>query len=223
LLLLRNEAALEALRTALSRALGDGHDIRTHQRASGETVALLLVPSTRADEIEQFLATAHVERAPLPPALAATSLEDALPRMRTRLAEVERELVRVHDDAVLLGRAHGDELASARAHFHDAQLALDAEGRASASTRAFVLEGWVPARDRDKLRRALERIGPQIAIEEIEEGSWRRQDAPVVLANPRCSAVRSADVAAAVAALRQRRSDPVRGRVLPDVLRRHRR
>ena len=185
LLLLRSEAALEALRAALARALGEGHDLRTHALASGETVVLLLVPSTRTDEIEQFLAGARVERAPLPPALASTSLDEALPRMRARLAEVERELVRVRDDATVLAREHGDELAAARAHFHDALVALDAEQHAAASTRAFVLEGWVPARARDKLEESLRAVGPEIALEEIEESKWRREDAPVVLANPR--------------------------------------
>jgi len=185
LLLLRSEAALEALRGALARALGEGHDIRTHALASGETVVLLLVPSTRTEEIEQFLAGARVERAPLPPALASTSLDEALPRMRARLGEVQRELVRVRDDAALLAREHGDALSAARAHFHDALVALDAEQHAAASTRAFVLEGWVPARDRDKLEEALRAVGPEIALEEIEASKWRREDAPVVLANPR--------------------------------------
>lgn len=185
LLLLRSEGALAALRAALEHALGEGHDLRTHTLATGDTVVLLLVPGTRADEIEQFLASAHVERAPLPPALAATSLDEALPRMRTRLAEVQRELVRIRDDAALLARAHGPDLAAARAHFHDALLALDAEEHAAASTRAFVLEGWVPARDRDTLAAALRAVGPELALEEIEASKWRREDAPVVLTNPR--------------------------------------
>lgn len=185
LLRLRTASALDALRAALTGVLGEGHEVRTHVLPSGETVVLLLVPVGRSDEIEQTLAGARIERAPLPAALAAVSLDEALPRMRARLAEVLRELVRVRDDAKQLAREHGAELAAARAHFHDACVVLDAENHAAESSRAFVLEGWVPARERDRLAGALHAIGPEIAVEEIEASQWRQEDAPVVLANPR--------------------------------------
>lgn len=185
LLTVRSEAALEVLRAALSRALGDDQDLRTHALGSGELAALLLVPSTRTEEIEQFLAGARVERAALPAALASTSLDEALPRMRARLVEVERALAAITAEAATLALAHGEELATARAHFHDALLAIAAVAHGADSTRAFVLEGWVPVRDRDKLAGALARIGSAITLEVIEEREWRREDAPVVLANPR--------------------------------------
>jgi V/A-type H+-transporting ATPase subunit I len=185
LLLLRSAAALEALRSSLAGALGDGHDLRTHALPSGETIVLLLVPSARTAEIEQLLASARVERAPLPPALAATTLEEALPRMRARLDEVERELARIRDDAAELAHAHGEALAGARLHFHDALLALTAEHHAAISTRAFVVEGWVPMHQREKLAAAVRAVGPDLALETIARSQWRREDAPVVLSNPR--------------------------------------
>ncbi len=185
LLTLRSQSALDVLRAALSRALGEDHDLRARMLASGELAALLLVPSARADEIEQTLASARVERATLPAALASTSLDQALPRMRARLAEVDRELARIRERATNLAREHGATLAAARARFHDQLLALEAASHAAESTRAFVLEGWVPARDREKLETALRALGPEITVETLEERDWRREDAPVVLANPR--------------------------------------
>jgi len=185
LLRLRSAAALDALRAALERALGDAVELRAHALASGEAVLLLLVPATRAQDIERILSEARVERAPLPPVLANTPLADALPRMRPRLAEVVRELHRLRDDAAALARVHGDDLSRARRGFHDALLALDAEDHAAASARAFVLEGWLPVRDRDELVRACATaVGPEIAVEEIAQDEWRGDDAPVVLANP---------------------------------------
>jgi V/A-type H+-transporting ATPase subunit I len=185
LLTLRSASALETLRTALVRVLGTEHDVRTRALASGEIAALLLVPAGRVDEIEQFLAAARFERATLPPALASTSLDDALPRMRARLAEVERELAQIRERAKSLAAEHGPALAVARSHFHDQLLAIDATVHTAESTRAFVVEGWVPARDREQLERALRLMGPEITLETIEEREWRREDAPVVLANPR--------------------------------------
>jgi V/A-type H+/Na+-transporting ATPase subunit I len=145
---------------------------------------LLLVPAAQADQLERYLAEARVERAPLPAALRGAAA-DALPRMGPRLAEVRRELAILRDEASELARVHGEALAGARRRFHDALLALDAERHAASSARAFVLEGWLPARDRATLDAALARAGPAIVVEEVARDRWRAEDAPVVLANPR--------------------------------------
>jgi len=186
LLRLRRAAELEPLRSALERLVGDAAVLHSHRLASGETVVLLRVAAARAAEIEQQLAAARVERAPLPAALAKSPLADALPRMRPRLAEVTFELQAVHDEAASLARTHGDDLARARRSFHDALLALDAEDRAAASTRAFVLDGWLPAGELAELSRFLtSAVGPEIAIEQLARDEWHGDEAPVVLANPR--------------------------------------
>ncbi|HEU4731046.1 MAG TPA: V-type ATPase 116kDa subunit family protein [Kofleriaceae bacterium] len=184
LLRTHSPAGLEALRAALERALGNAMELRAHTLASGETVLLLLVAAARAPDIERLLAEARVERAPLPPALAQAPLADALPRMRPRLAEVMRALEVVRQDARSLARTHGDDLARARRGLHDALLALGAAERAATSARVFVLEGWLPAHDRDRLRAAIAKVSPELAIEEVSRDTWHGDDAPVVLANP---------------------------------------
>jgi V/A-type H+-transporting ATPase subunit I len=184
LLTVRSAAALETLRSSLATALGSEHELRSRPLATGELAALLLISAARADEIDQLLATARVERASLPPALAGVSLEQALPRMRARLADVARELASLRDRAAALARDHGGELQAARIRFHDWLLAADAAGHAAESTRAFAIEGWVPAREAARLDAKLAALG-SLSIETLEETEWRREDAPVVLENPR--------------------------------------
>lgn len=186
LLRLHSHAALDELRAGLAKALRDDHELRTHQLPNGETVVLLLVASKQAEELERHLAAAHVERAGLPPALGARSLTEAMPRIRPRLAEVTREIENVRGDATALARAHRDELARARRMFHDALLALDGEEHAATSERVFVLEGWIPARDRARFSAAIERkVGQLVSIEEVDTHEWEAATAPVKLANPR--------------------------------------
>lgn len=185
LLRLRDAAALDALRAALEQLIGDTMEFRPHTLASGETVLLLLVPRAHAAAIERQLSEAGVERAPLPAALADRPLAEALPRLRPRLVEVERELGAVREDARALARAHGDDLARARCGFHDALLAHAAADHAATSARAFALEGWLPARDRTTLSQTLAAaIGPELSVEDIARDEWRAEDAPVVLSNP---------------------------------------
>ena len=186
LLRLHSADAFDALRDALARALGAELELRTHTLASGETVVLLVVPAARATEIERQLGEARVERAALPAALGRASLADALPQLRPRLATVERELAEIGDAAATLARAHGDDLFRARCGFHDTLLVLEAEDHAAASGRAFVLEGWVPARLTGEVAAHLTRaVDPVLALEQIARDQWRGDDAPVVLANPR--------------------------------------
>ncbi len=68
---------------------------------------------------------------------------------------------------------------------HDALLRLDAEDHAAATARAFVLEGWLPERDRPELARALTAaVGSEIAVEQVGRDEWHGDEAPVVLNNP---------------------------------------
>ena len=176
---------LEPLRDALARVVGEAMVFRPHALATGEHVLLLVVPRARAHAIENALATAGVEHAPLPRAIGNMPLADALLRLRPRLAELDRELAAIRDEVAEVARTHGDELARARRGLHDALLALGAAERAALSARVFAIEGWIPARERDALRRALfAALGPELAIEELARDEWRAEDAPVVLANP---------------------------------------
>lgn len=182
--LLRLHAAtgIDALRGALHKAIGPDHELRAHELANRETVVLLLVPVARSDDIERYLTTARVERAVLPAGLGAMPLGEALARMRPRLREVERALAAVRDEARAIARRSGGELAAARRGLHDALDALAAETHATVSRRAFALEGWIPARDRDRLAGGLAR---EVTVEEVGRDEWRGEDAPVVLANPK--------------------------------------
>ena len=186
LLRLRDQgAAVDELRTALVATLGEALELRTHALATGETVALLLVPAARALEVERYLAEARVERAALPASMASAPLADALPRLRPRLAEIERELARITERAKAMARDRGDELARARRAFHDALIAQGAEDHAAASARAFVIEGWLPAREVRDVGRALAgALGSAVSLEQVARDEWRGDDAPVVLANP---------------------------------------
>jgi V/A-type H+/Na+-transporting ATPase subunit I len=182
--LLRLHAAtgIETLRGALLKAIGPDHELRAHELGNRETVVLLLVPVGRSDDIERYLTTARVERAVLPAGLGTMPLGEALARMRPRLREVERALGAVRDDARAIARRSGGELVAARRCLHDALVAVAAETHAAVSRRAFTLEGWIPARDRDRLHGAVAR---EVTVEEIARDEWHGEDAPVVLANPK--------------------------------------
>jgi len=188
LLRLRGTGAdlVRRFRTALDDALDGEYDLRVRTLAGGETALLLLVAAGRADDADRLLEEARVEAAPVPAGFGGRPLIEVLPQMRPRLRQVERELVDLHADATALAARSLPSLDWSRQHFHDQLIELDARARSAETTHAFVVEGWLPARDLAALRGQIEkRLEGAVAVEEVSRAEWYGQEAPVVLSNPR--------------------------------------
>ncbi len=177
--------ALDRVRAALAGRFGPDHELLARALPGGETGLLLLVPASRAPEIDELLDGAHLDTAPVPASLGSLPLSMALPRLRVRLAEVERLLLGLALEAAALVRDHGGILAGLRRRAHDELIEIAAHPLAAESSRAFVLEGWLPARERQRLAQRLHRaLGSMVSLEEVSRGEWHGEQAPVVLANP---------------------------------------
>jgi V/A-type H+-transporting ATPase subunit I len=185
LLRLRGDGpSVRRLHEVLDRVLGE-HDLRSRTLPDGEVALLLLAPAGRAADVERLLAEADVESAPVPLALGGGSLFDALPRLRPRLAEVERALDEVARDAAAIAAAEGPALVRARADLHDELRALDARALAAQTDRAFILEGWVPTRASAELAARVHRdLGDAVSIVPVASEAWHGREAPIILANP---------------------------------------
>ncbi|HVV87329.1 MAG TPA: V-type ATPase 116kDa subunit family protein [Kofleriaceae bacterium] len=185
LLRLRSDGpTLRRLREVLARVFGE-HELRNRPLPGGEVALLLLAPAGRSDDLERLLAEARVETAPVPVALGGGSLLEALPRLRTRLAEIDRELEAIAADARRLADRHGPALEAARRAFRDELCALDARERVAETDHAFVIEGWVPTRARAALVAGIRRaLGGTVDVEELSRDQWHGSEAPVVLTNP---------------------------------------
>ena len=174
------------LRRALERVLGPEFDLNTQALEGGETGVLLFVATSRSTDIEALLSAANVEPVPVPSVLGSSSMLEAIPRLRARLAEVERRLAEIDREMTAIVARKGSELAAARQALHDCLLAFDARALAARTPRAFVLEGWVPETEMKELAARLGAVfGPDVAIEVVAREEWAREQAPVVLHNPR--------------------------------------
>ena len=177
-------ATLRRLREVLTHVVGE-HELRSRTLPGGEVALLLLAPTGRSDEVERLLAEARVETAPVPLALGGGSLLEALPRLRDRLVEVDRELTAIADEAAALAAAHGALLRATARACHDCLRLLDARAQVAETEHAFVVEGWVPTRARPALVAGLRRaLASDVVVEELSRDAWHGSEAPVVLTNP---------------------------------------
>jgi V/A-type H+-transporting ATPase subunit I len=180
------EAGARLLRQELATFLGEEFELHERRLPGGEIAVLLLVPAAAAERTERLLAAGRVQDVPLPGPYRGQPLAEAIPGMSARLRAIPQELAQIRQDRERLARAHGPELARARAGMYDHLVRLEALPFSATSRRAFVLEGWLPAARWRRLADELAaRVGDTVVVDEIGREEWRGEDAPVILANPR--------------------------------------
>lgn len=178
--------SVEKLRAELTALLGPAFEIRSHPLPAEETAVLLLVPEHAAARVEQLLAAGRVSEVSLPAGFAGQTLAQAMPAMLERMRQLPGELGRARRDLADLRRRAEPLLRRGGRHCRDLLAALDARDLSRVTTHAFVLEGWLPADARPRLRQALDRrFGAEVVLEELGQDEWTAEDAPVVLRNPR--------------------------------------
>lgn len=182
----RETGTLPQLRASLAAVIGEEFQLFSQPLPSGELAVLIVVSAQAAGRVERLLAEARVQEIPVPEAYGGKSLTAAIPRMLERLGDIPREVEEIRQRRQALARAHGAELRRARAALHDRLQALAALPLSGVTSRAFVLEGWVPARARRDLEGGLQAaFGDDVVVSEVSREEWESEQAPVVLANPR--------------------------------------
>jgi V/A-type H+-transporting ATPase subunit I len=182
----RETGTLPQLRASLAAVIGEEFQLFSQPLPSGELAVLIVVSAQAAGRVERLLAEARVQEIPVPEAYGGKSLTAAIPRMLERLGDIPREVEEIRQRRQALARAHGAELRRARAALHDRLQALAALPLSGVTSRAFVLEGWVPARARRDLEGGLlAAFGDDVVVSEVSREEWESEQAPVVLANPR--------------------------------------
>ena len=177
---------IPALRASLAAVIGDEFHLYSQLLPSGETAVLVVVSAQAAGRVERLLADARVQEMPVPVAFGGRSLTEAIPKMLARLGEIPGDLETIGERRRMMARDHGADLRLARLALHDRLRALDALPLSGVTTRAFVIEGWVPTRARTDLEQGLHaRCGGEVVVTEVAREDWAPEQAPVVLSNPR--------------------------------------
>jgi V/A-type H+-transporting ATPase subunit I len=182
----REAGTLPQLRASLASVIGEEFQLFSQPLPTGELAVLIVVSAQAAGRVERLLAEARVQEIPVPEAYGGKSLTAAIPRMLERLGSIPREAQEIRQRRQVLAKSHGTELRRARAALHDRLQALAAVPLSGVTTRAFILEGWVPAPARRDLETGLHAaFGDDVVVSEVAKEEWESEQAPVVLANPR--------------------------------------
>lgn len=149
------------------------------------TAAVLVYPRTYAADVQAVLGQENITQVRLPKELAGRTFRDSLLALEQRQYAIREELAQIDAQLAESAREWRTRLITWRREIKNRLQALATRSQFAATNYVFVVEGWVPKRDLERVRATLAReVGPQVIVNEIETNAAEREHTPVAFANP---------------------------------------
>jgi len=150
------------------------------------TRAMIIVfPEKFTNEIEALLGREDISRLRLPSELGEGSPDVILAALYRRMASIPEQVTRIDRELSELAMQWCEKLAAWRAALQDQIEASRVLARFGETDMTFVLVGWIPAREVERVKTALqENAGNAVFIQELKLTPEMKKRAPVILQNP---------------------------------------
>jgi len=146
---------------------------------------LIVFPQDFSSEIEAMLGQEDVSRLRLPAELGKRPPDVVLEKLQQRMSEIPEEIKEIDRQISHLATQWCDKLATWRNVLRDKSDANSVLSRFGETDMTFVLIGWVPVNEFEKVKEALRReIGEALFIQPLPLTSEIKKRAPVSLKNP---------------------------------------
>lgn len=146
---------------------------------------LIVIKNTYTTEVETLLGQKDVSRLRLPPELGEGLPSHMLETIHHRLLEIPQEQKRIEQEMAKIRQEWAGCLLFWKIILQEELEGLQILSRFGETDMTFVLVGWVPRKDLEKLSAALRKeIGETVLIQERPLDREMKTRAPVVLSNP---------------------------------------
>jgi V/A-type H+-transporting ATPase subunit I len=151
------------------------------------TRAMLIVfPQRFTNEIEALLGREDISRLRLPAELGEGSPDVVLAALYRRMASIPEQIKEIDRELAVLSAQWREKLTVWRAVLQDEIEASRVLPRFGETELTFVLAGWVPAKEIEKVEATLrENVGNAVFIQKLNMTPEMKKRAPVILQNPR--------------------------------------
>jgi len=173
------------LREALSRITDWKYELQTDTAADGSLVGLITVEKTIADRVKKTLSDEHVPELTFPASFGSLTFPEKLSYVKERTIQVSSEIDRIREDLLKFARRWTPLYRSVRSWIDDRLALLKTAASAYETRMCFFINGWMPTRDLERLRKSLDaEFGPKVVVEEREMREEDLERVPIVLKNP---------------------------------------
>lgn len=170
----------QALEITGGQAKIAANDVDTATRAM-----LVIFPGEFADQIEALLGREDISRLRLPSELGEGPPDLLIKTIHRRMAAIPEELKAITQEQAALAEQWCNRLLGIYQALHDEVDANSVLSRFGETDLTFILTGWVPAGDLERLRNALkEKVSERVLVQVLPMTSELKKRAPVILKNP---------------------------------------
>ncbi|MCB9419512.1 MAG: V-type ATP synthase subunit I [Ardenticatenaceae bacterium] len=146
---------------------------------------IIVVPREFADDLEQLLGREDISRLRLPDEIAGQPPDTAVLALSRRLATIPRELAAINAELAALAETWLPRLRRWRTSLRDQLDEINVLNDFGETEKTFVLVGWVPERDVERVQRTLATsVGEGVISQTVDIPAADRHNAPVALTNP---------------------------------------
>jgi len=147
---------------------------------------LIVFPEEFTNKVETLLGHEDISRLRLPSELGEGSPDAVLVSLHRRMAAIPKEIDQIESEFSQLSAKWCQKLALWRVTLQDEMEATQVLPRFGETDMTFVLAGWVPMNDFEKMNAAIDReIGETVFIKKLHRTPEMEKRAPVSLQNPR--------------------------------------
>ncbi|MBJ6725177.1 ATPase [Geomonas sp. Red875] len=181
----RDPADLDRLMQLLSDLTGGRYEIMTTTAADGTLVALIALPPQFADRVRRLLEEERIPELAFPEQYRDRPLPEQTRRLQERLLQVTDETARVEADVERFAHRWGPIYHAIQQWLEDRLSLLRATGLIHETDFCFLLHGWLPVPDLERLRAGIgEKFGGSVVVEELQVLEEDLAQVPVSISNP---------------------------------------
>jgi len=182
---IQNPELTDHLREAISRITDWKFDLQTKTVEDGTLVGLITVERNISDKVKKSLSDEHVHELIFPPSFSGLTFRDKVAYAVKRSAEVSRELQDMDSKLLLFSQRWVPIYQRAKEWIEDRLALLQNTTSAFETRMSFVINGWMPSEDLERLSYDLmSTFRGKVVVEEkvIRENDLER--VPIILKNP---------------------------------------
>jgi V/A-type H+-transporting ATPase subunit I len=181
----RYREVVDLIRVEMERITRGQYEVIAREVGEGTIAAILVYPRSLASEVQAILGQENITQVRLPKVLAKSSFKDSLLALDQRQITIREEIERIDDHLQKIAEEWLTSLIQWRRDIRNRLQELTVREHLGATRYTFVIEGWMPKGELNRLRETLSReVGQQVMVTELETEKADRQHTPVVFANP---------------------------------------
>jgi V/A-type H+-transporting ATPase subunit I len=184
-LTIREPEIVNRLRDAISRITDWKFGLTTRTAEDGTMVGLITVEKGISEKVKKSLIDEHVPELSFPACFSGLTFPEKVTFVKKRAAEVSSEVQQIHSDMKRLALQWMPTYLRVREWIQDRLSLITATASAYETRMCFFINGWMPSRDLEGLRKAMdEAFGSRVVLDEKEMKEEDLDRVPIVLRNP---------------------------------------